>query len=1256
MSVIEPSAAARVPVLYLAPWVDFGGADKGTIDWFRWLNRDRFAPSLITTQPSHNRRLAEVVPFAEEAWALPDEMAGHRFPGFIFDFIQTRQVRLLHIMNSRLGYDLLPDLACLDNPPAVVVQLHVEEPNRSGYVRYVTTRYGNLVDAFSVSSQYLAGAVEGYDMPRSKIRVIPTGVDAQLEFNPNRVRPLDDASDQYEFRVLFAGRLTEQKDPLLMLEVARLLAASHHQFRIDVVGDGPLEGQVRDRVEELGLGRHVRFHPPTRELARWLASSDLLLMTSTFEGVPYAIYEAMAMHVPVVAPALPGNVELLEPGGGCLIEPRDRPSAYAEAVAALIDDDSARVRMGAIGRQRVLSSFTLRGMAAAHESLYDELLADRTPPSQRLTAPAPPAPLRFPTRPTHGTPLVSVITPCYNHGRYLSSLLEGVAAQDYPAIELIIVDDASEDPDTRVRLEHLEREGSARVLRQSRRGGPSAARNRAIDAARGRYILPVDADNVLLPGAVKSLVGQLQAAGERVGFIYPTAKYFGNRDYLFRPPTYNLYALLQGNFADTCSLFDREIFEAGLRFAEDIELGHEDWDLALALASRDVIGEPSRATVMLYRKHGFTRSDLVEYLRLPFWREIGKRHPELFGLPDDVGAWGRWRGPGLRIKARSSPALSVIATDPVDFDGIEGAALTRALLRQTARDMELIAECQRRPSDPGIVVRRLPPGLSSSVKERIEEALAISRGRYLLISRSPAEFLSDPTVVERLLRGFLIDTELRAIAFLDLGEQTRHPHSLIERSTAALAPHAVVWRRELHGELGGAVEVDDGDVVASLARAIHESVAQMQWRHFPLLSRVVSNGRGAVGLRQTLVFERRRSPTVLTASARIEREAASSATPAVPAARNNQVPRWSGAPAWMPPETMLLVRHVEEGGTRRVITHHREPPFGFRIEFDLGAIQRFSPPGTVRLIRRDGAFLTLPRGSDPGATDEQLGYLEEAPLPLFIGIERAVLADGSETLVAATDRDPVRGQARELAFLGFIESFPNEPVAGPPYTKGHELPVLLRWLDRTHRRHRYAVVTPPSPPQQLGLMSAELGRLRLSPDADSIPLFSDARGRVLTDRYAPADSPFDVKLALRWAVAPLGWRGFGHRYGRLRSVARRAVDCEHVLLGRARAAARSTSAGSRATARIESDRDYARLLGYLHSEAGPGLAPLFAATHPVLDDQFLTHHRLEASDMGYVDVVRLGYVGAEAPVTGTLGSQRVSVPWASRFGLSARRL
>src|ERR1700733_9247329 len=75
----SPQPDSRVPICYLAPWVDYGGSDKGTIDWFRWIDRDRFVPSLVTTQPSPNRRLAEIYPFADEVWALPTFLAGQHF-------------------------------------------------------------------------------------------------------------------------------------------------------------------------------------------------------------------------------------------------------------------------------------------------------------------------------------------------------------------------------------------------------------------------------------------------------------------------------------------------------------------------------------------------------------------------------------------------------------------------------------------------------------------------------------------------------------------------------------------------------------------------------------------------------------------------------------------------------------------------------------------------------------------------------------------------------------------------------------------------------------------------------------------------------------------------------------------------------------------------------------------------------------------------------------------------------------------------
>ncbi len=1225
----DRASPERLPVLYLAPWVDIGGADKGTIDWFRWLDRDRIAPSLITTQPSPNRRLGEVYPFAEEVWALPECMAGPQFPRFIFDFLQTRDVRLVHIMNSRLGYELLPDLPSLDRPPAVVVQFHVEEPDRSGYVRYVATRYGNLVHGFSVSSKHLAAALAEYDIPRSKIHVIPTGVDADGEFNPQRVTPLEHDREPGTFRILFPGRLAEQKDPLLMVEVVRRVAARHDRVRVDVVGDGPLEQEVRRRVLDAGLERQIGFHPPTNELARWLAGSDLLLMTSTFEGVPYAAYEALSMKVPVIAPALPGNVELMSGGGGWLIERRDDADAYGEAIARLIGDERLRSRLGVTGRARMLESFTVRDMARGHEVLYDALLTSREPRDASATPAvashsAPPAPLRFVSRPATGTPLVSIVTPCYNHGRYLPSLLEGIAAQDYPAIELIVVDDGSDDADTINELARLERDGSARVIRQ-RRGGPSAARNRAITLARGRYILPVDADNVLTPGAVRSLVDQLQAAGERVGFIYPTVRYFGNRDYSFRPPSYNLHALLSANFADTCSLFDREIFDAGLRFAEDIELGHEDWDLVLALGAHEVIGEPSRETVMLYRKQGFTRSDLVEYLRLPFWKEIQDRHPKLFA--------------DQRVKATWSPALSIIASEPLNFDSMDGGSLLRALAEQRCHDFEVIAECPRTPRREDIVVRRIPPGLAGSVSERLEEALTISRARYVLVAQSPAELLADAAVVERLLRGFSMDTELRATVLTDVGEDRHHPWALLDRADSALPVHALSWPRELHDELPATVEVTQGNELGTLAWMISGRVGHVQWRHFPVTAAAVHEG----DRRRTVTLTRERPLTTLAASAHAEREARMTVAPAIPGVRADQVPRWELADAWMPPDTGPLLRLVDRRGRSRP-AHVGEPPPGYDVEVQLGSIQRFSPPGTRRLIRREGHYVTVARGSPREDRDEELGYLEEAPLPMFIGIERAVLPDGSETLVATTERDPLRAQAQELTFLGFIESFPNEPVAPPRYTGTPNRPVLVRWIDGARRRHRYETLIPPCTLDGPLILGAELGRLHLQPDSTSIPLWLDATGRISTDHYEFTPPSLGPAPMVRYVAAPLNWRGFASVSARARASVRRALDYEVLVLGQALASRRRALPD-------ESGGGERRLLGYLQAQSARGLTELFAGRHRALPDQLLTIDPFEAAQMGYIDVRSLGYIRAEAPLTGRLGGQGAPVPWASRFGL-----
>ena len=923
-------------------------------------------------------------------------------------------------------------------------------------------------------------------------------------------------------------------------------------------------------------------------------------------------------------------------------------------------------------------------MASAHAQLYEQVLrsaqerarrgavaltqhdrpAERaiptiwevTPPQlgEPWGVPSPSTRLRFAERPLDAQPLVSVVVPCFNHGRYLPDCLDSILSQDYPEIEVIVIDDASTQESTLAKLAELEQRRGVTVLYQPQNAGPSPARNRGIAAARGRYILPVDADNLLIPGAIATMVEQLQSAGEQVGFIYPNCQYFGTRDDYFQPPSYNLHLLMSGNYCDTCSLIDRAVFDAGIRYPEDIVFGHEDWDFALALAARGVRGEPARRPTLRYRKEGFTRSDAVEYARHSFHEGIPARHPELYGDGDPAARYGRYWSPAVDIKARWAPTLSIVLGSPVQFDSEEGRTLLEGLERQTCRDFEVVLECPAPPAGPPRTqLRRLPPELRPNFVGRLQEGLGIARGRYLLLAgEGLGQMVEEPGFLERLLRTLLMRPQLEAIALTNAGT-AQLPHRLLTAEQVTAPAHALLWDLPASSRLPRRLKLEPGLEIESLARALSVNEVALQWRHAPSPARVRRESRAPAldpdGTWLELPDERLQSdPHRASERAAIRKEG-----PVIPALPWNSIRRWLGLESWIPPETELLTRHREIGGERRVVCQGAKSPPGYELEFHLGAIQRFSPPGTARLIcDRDGDLRTVPRGSPRDEGDEELGHLEQAPLPLLNAIERAVLPDGSVTLIS-TERDPLRSSAIQLEWLGFIEGYPNEPVRPPDARRPrHGRVNLMRCLDRDRRRHFYRVLQPAEQVDE-AITVGELGALHLTAEPGSVPVWIERDGRVSTGAHRPGAASPDVRELARWVGAPAGWRGFGRAGGRARAVLRRGSQAAAIALDVRRGALTASRNGAAPASEFpEAD---GTLVGYLYSEPSPRRHELFAAVHPITGDQLLTLHPLEAADMGYAPAVSLGYVLVDLPLTGTLAMRRVAVPWASRFGLEVRR-
>src|SRR5207244_7547062 len=110
---------------------------------------------------------------------------------------------------------------------------------------------------------------------------------------------------------------------------------------------------------------------------------------------------------------------------------------------------------------------------------------------------------------------VSIIVPCHNGARFLAEALDSALAQTHPAVEVIVVDDGSIDDTPSVLGRYA---GRVRVIRQRNRG-PSAARNAALDVARGDYGAFLDADHRFLPDKVARQAGVLDARPD-VGLVY----------------------------------------------------------------------------------------------------------------------------------------------------------------------------------------------------------------------------------------------------------------------------------------------------------------------------------------------------------------------------------------------------------------------------------------------------------------------------------------------------------------------------------------------------------------------------------------------------------------------------------------------------------------------------------------------------------------------------------------------------------------
>jgi glycosyltransferase involved in cell wall biosynthesis len=179
-------------------------------------------------------------------------------------------------------------------------------------------------------------------------------------------------------RAVFVGRLAPEKRIGTLLEAwAQGVKPVLPDSRLVLIGDGPERPALESQIERLGIRDVVELAGSIDDPVARLRDADLFVLPSAEEGMSIALLEAMALGIPVVATAIPGNRRLIDDGRHGLLVAPDDPGALARGIVSQWGDFDRAVQMGRLARARVVQEFSITAVAQMHLTLFQRLIREK---------------------------------------------------------------------------------------------------------------------------------------------------------------------------------------------------------------------------------------------------------------------------------------------------------------------------------------------------------------------------------------------------------------------------------------------------------------------------------------------------------------------------------------------------------------------------------------------------------------------------------------------------------------------------------------------------------------------------------------------------------------------------------------------------------------------------------------------------------------------------------------------------------------
>ncbi len=358
-------------VLYVLPTLEVGGQERLVADLAREVRAHGVEPRVVALTGTGDIE-SELKQAGIEAEVLEPRTHLPGYPAALLAHLRQRQVDVLH---SQSGSWFPTAVAGRLSGIPVLHTEHGRYPNEPWWTVWADRLAWRCTDRLIVVSEKLQHDMATRLQLGSPPEVLANGVIAPPSLPPEQ-REAERRALGLPANALVAGtvgRLVEVKNHSLLLRAVAQLAPRQGDLHCVIVGDGPLRDGLKAEAAGLGLEGRLHWLGHRADAARIAGLFDIYVSSSTTEGTPMAVLEAMAAGTPVVATSVGGLPHVLEHGAAGVLVPSNDVTSLATALETLLGDRARRAALGAASRTRVQQQFSLTACARRYAEVYAEL-------------------------------------------------------------------------------------------------------------------------------------------------------------------------------------------------------------------------------------------------------------------------------------------------------------------------------------------------------------------------------------------------------------------------------------------------------------------------------------------------------------------------------------------------------------------------------------------------------------------------------------------------------------------------------------------------------------------------------------------------------------------------------------------------------------------------------------------------------------------------------------------------------------------